>query len=191
LLDDEKREVRLGVILLLEAFNRKDHTLARLLAWTAMKHTDLRREAISALHSVYTRAVLPQIFIFADAGYSSALHMLNRLIQTPEEVERGIKIARKYIQAEEYYLREAALFLLQRYSSMEEEGKIVLEAVKLYTDELFIDALKKADPEMVLEPLKTLKTSLPERYDGTHHDLASTIHVLEQKNQSTLLDGHE
>ena len=180
LLDDKKREVRLGTILLIGAFRRKDNYLATLLAWTARKHTDLRSEAISSLYSVYTRIILPPLFIFAEEGDANALFMLNRLLRTPEEIERGIGIARKYIQAEEYYLREAALFLLQRYSSMDVEAKRVLEAVKIYLDELFIDALKKAPPEIVLEPLKALRGSIEEKY-AEYGDLSSTIQVLEQK----------
>lgn len=180
LLDDKKREVRLGTILLIGAFHRKDSYLAMLLAWTARKHKDLRSEAISSLYSVYTRVVLSHIFVFAEEGYANAVYMLNRLLRTPEEIERGIDIARKYIQAEEYYLREAALFLLQRHSSMDVEAERVLEAVKIYTDELFIDALTAAPPEIVLEPLKALREPIEEKY-AEYKDLSSTIEVLEQK----------
>lgn len=102
------------------------------------------------------------------------------MIRTPEEIERGIVIARKYIDAQDYELREAALFLLQKYSSMEQEAKGVLTAVQKYTDELFIDALKKAPPELALEPLKELRSTIGEEY-AEYRDLSSTIRVLEQK----------
>jgi hypothetical protein len=182
LLDDKKHEVRLGTIFLIGAFHRKDSNLALLLAWTARKHADLRSEAISALFSVYTRIILTQLFVFADEGDANALYMLNRLLQTPEEVERGIGIARKHILAEEYYLREAALFLLQRHSSMDVEAESVLAAVKIYMDELFIDALKKAPLEIVLEPLKALRATIGEQY-AEYKDLSSAIEVLEQKKR--------
>jgi len=86
------------------------------------------------------------------------------MLQTPEEIEQGIASARKYLAAKDYALREAALFLLQKHSTMEREAERVLAAVQKYTDELFIDALKNAPPEIVLEPLKALRSTLEERY---------------------------
>jgi phosphoglycolate phosphatase-like HAD superfamily hydrolase len=108
------------------------------------------------------------------------------MLQTPEEIERGITIARNYIDANDYPLRESALFLLQRHSTMEREAERVLAAVQKYLDELFIDALKKTPPEMVLEPLQQLRSAFAEKYaDFTRYaeyqDLSSVIEVLEQK----------
>ena len=181
LLQDKDREIISGMIRLLSAHRTKDNLLSQGLIWVAIKKPDLKEEALAALGvGMYTRIVLPQIFEFAEEGNASALRMVRRMIQTPEEIERGIGIARKYIQAEEYYLREAALFLLQNHSSMDVEAKRVLEAVKIYLDELFIDALKKAPPEIVLEPLKALRGSIEEKY-AEYGDLSSTIQVLEQK----------
>ena len=154
LLEDERREVRIGVMKLLSAYRKKDDVLSAFLLASARKQKDTRREALNALMAVYTRRWLAHLFVFAEAGYSSALYMVGWSIQTPEEIERGIAIARKYIGAKEYRLREAALFLLQRYSTVKEEGERVLAVVHKYYDELFIHALKQAPPDMVLEPLK-------------------------------------
>jgi hypothetical protein len=180
LLEDERREVRLGAIKLLGLSRIKDDAFSMLLITSAFKHQDLRKEAILALYPVRTRRVLPQLLLFADKGYSNALYMVRLMLQTPEEIEQGISIARKYITVNNYRLREAALFLLQTHSTMERETEGVLEAVMQYKDELFIDALKKASPEMVLEPLKELRSRFPER-SAEYGDLSSTIHTLEQK----------
>jgi hypothetical protein len=141
---------------------RKDHVLSVILVHIALKQKDLREEALFALWHVRTHRVLPQLLLFAEKGYSSALYMVRPMLQTPEEIERGIVIARKYLDANDYPLRETALFLLQKYSSMETEAEWVLAAVQKYMDELFIDALK----------------------DAEYGDLSSTIEVLKQKEQS-------
>jgi hypothetical protein len=69
--------------------------------------------------------------------------------------------------ANDYELREAALFLLQKYSSMDQEGKRVLLAVQKYFDELF----SKVPPDMVLEPLKALRAAIAAHY-ATYGDLS-------------------
>jgi hypothetical protein len=143
LLEDERREVRLGTMKLIASCRiQKDHVLSVILVHIALKQKDLREEALFALWHVRTRHVLPQLLLFAEKGYSSALYMVRRMLQTPGEIEQGIAIARKYIDAEEYELREAALFLLQRYSSMEREAQRVLAAVQKYTDELFEELMR-------------------------------------------------
>ena len=189
LLEDEQREVRLGVMKLLCLFNVRDsdrirnNKLSMLLMRIALDQKDLREEAFSALWRVGTRLVLPQLLLFAERGYSNALYMVRHMIRTPEEIERGIAIARKYIDANDYPLREAALFLLQKYSSMEREAECVLVAVQKHLDELFIDALKEAPPEKVLASLKALRSTIEAKY-AEYGDLSSTIEVLEQKEQS-------
>lgn len=182
LLEDERYEIRLGAIKLIGSCKIKDNTLSTVLAHIALKQKSLREEALFALWRVGTRRVLPQLLLLADKGYSSALYMVRRMLQTPEEIERGIAIARKYIAADDYELREAALFLLQRYSTMEREAEGVLPVVQKYTDELFISALRAAPPEVVLEPLKALRSRFPER-SAEYGDLSSTIDVLEQKKR--------
>lgn len=184
LFEDERREVRLGTMRLLGSCSlKKDHELSVVLAQIALKQEDVREEALVALWHVRTRRVLPHLLWFAEQGYSSALSMIRPMLQKPEEIERGIAIARKYIDANDYPLREAALFLLQKHSTMEREAEQVLAAVQKYMDELFIDALKEAQPEKVLESLKALRSTIEAKY-AEYGDLSSTIEVLEQKEQS-------
>ncbi len=190
LLEDERREVRLGAIKLLGFCKIRDDAFSMLLITTAFKHKDLRKEAILALYGVRTRRVLPQLLLFADKGYKHALYMVRRMLQTPEEIEQGIAIARKYIDASDYELREAALFLLQKYSTMENEGERVFAVVQRYTDEVFIDALKEAPPELMLEPLKALRSRFPER-SAEYGDLSSTIKVLEERKSEADGKGKE
>jgi hypothetical protein len=106
--------------------------------------------------------------------------MVWRMIRTPEEIEQGLVIARRYIDAQDYALRETALLLLQKYSSIEKEATLVLSAVQKYLDENFIEALQDASPETVLEPLKELRSSISEAY-AEYRDLSATIDMLEQK----------
>lgn len=182
LLEDDDQNVRLGIIKLLQTCKIRDNILSILLMTVALGQKDLRQESLFALWRVGTRRVLPQFLLLADRGYSSALCIIRHLLRTPEEIERGIAIARKYIDAKDYELREAALFVLQKYSFMDIEAERVLAAVQKYLDELFIDALKEAPPEIVLEPLKALRARIEERY-AEYGDLSSTIHALEQKSR--------
>ena len=183
LLADERKEVRLGALKLIGSSRIKDNVLSVALIHIAFQQKDLREEALFALWRVGTRCVLPQLLVLADRGYSSALYKVRWMLQTPEEIEQGIAIAHKYIDANDYELREAALFLLQRYSTMQKEGERVLGAVQKYTDELFISALREALPEMVLEPLKALRSRFPET-SAEYGDLSSTIQKLEQKKST-------
>lgn len=184
LLADERREVRLGAMELIRSCRiQKDHVLSVVFVHIALHQKDLRENALSALWHVRTRHVLPQLLLFAEKGYSSALYMIRPMLRAPEEVERGITIARKHIGAKEYALREAALFLLQKHSTMEKEAERILVAVEQYKDELFIDALTKAPAELVLEPLKALRSSIEARF-AAYGDLSSTIKVLEQREKS-------
>ncbi|GHO89140.1 hypothetical protein KSZ_71460 [Dictyobacter formicarum] len=70
--------------------------------------------------------------------------------------------------------------MLQRYSSIQFEAERILAVVQIYLDELFIDALKEAPPEVVLEPLKALRSTIDEKY-AEYRDLSFTIDKLEQK----------
>jgi len=180
LLEDEQDEVRLGIIKLLQSTERRDTTLSALLVLLALKQKNLRAEALSALWSVGTHAAQPDRFLFAEKGYSNALYMIRHMLQTSEEIKQGITIARKYITAKDYELREAALFLLQKYSTIDREAEQILVSVQKYKDELFIDVLKDASPEMALESLKKLRSTIAENY-AEYEDVSFTINVLEQK----------
>lgn len=191
LLQDEQREVVHGTIKLIQSFTRKDRQriantdLSLLLAKIAENQKYLREDALFALWHIGTRQVLPLILLFAETGSFPAFYLVWRMIQTPEEIEQGIALARRYIDAKDYELRETALFLLQKYSSLEREAECVLAAAQKYLDETFIDALKEAPPDMVLQPLKELLATLDEKY-AEYGDVSSTIRVLEQKKaQST------
>ena len=190
LLADDQREVRLGTIKLLHDLTIRDDILSMLLVTCALKQEDLREDALSSLKHVGTRFVLPQLFLVAEKGSPTALDIVRRTQLTAEQRERGIAIARTYLDAKDYRLREAALFFLQKYSSMEREAAGVLVAVQKYLDELFIDALKDAPPELVLEPLQKLRSAFEGRHaDFTRYaeylDLSSAIEVLEQRAKHT------
>jgi hypothetical protein len=188
LLEDEQSEVRLGTMKLLAVCRIQDSSISMALVAIAVKEKSMREEALHALAYVRTRRVLPYLLIFAEKGYESAIFMIRRMLQTPEEIKQGIAIARKYIASKTYGRREGALFLLQKYSTMDEEAEYVLGAVQKYMDELFIDALKKAPPERVLEPLKALRSTFAEKHVqaeryGEYQDLSSTIAALEDKKR--------
>jgi hypothetical protein len=190
LLEDDQWEVRLGTIKLLRTLTIKDDILAMLLVTCALKQEDVREEALSSLKRVGTRIVIPQLFLVAEKGSATALDILRRTQLTAAQRERGIAIAHTYLDARDYRLREAALFFLQKYSSIEREAPGILVAVHKYLDELFIGALKDAPPELVLEPLQQLRSAFAEKYaDFTRYaeyqDLSSAIEVLEQRRKDT------
>ena len=180
LIENEDKKVSLGVIRLLRYSCLRDDYLSILLINVALKEKDeeIVNDVLLSLKLIATRIILESIFSFAEQGYADALYALQRLIREPDEIKRGIDLARKYITAEEYFLREAALFLLQKYASIEEEAERILEAVKLYKDELFIDALLEAPPEKVLEPLKKLRESVREK-SWPWYDLSRVIGTFE------------
>lgn len=188
LLQGENQVIRSNIIDLMRFTKKRDPMLAAYLAQMALEQKDIADSAISAIWSMKTRAVLPQIFLLAEQGNAIALDILRHLVRTPEDIERGIVLARRYIGAEEYSLRESALFFLQRHSTMELEAERILPVVQIYTDELFIDALEDAPVERVLEPLKSLQDAFAAKYknwsdSAESHDLSVAISVLEQRKQ--------
>jgi hypothetical protein len=163
LLGDERREIRLGALNLISTCRIRSNILSLALVHIVQHQKSLREEALLALWPVRTRHVLPQLLSFAEKGYPHALQMIRRMLQTPQEIEQAITIARNHIGNEEYEIREAALLILQRYSTIEMEAERVLAAVQKYTDETFIYALREAPPEIVLEPLKELRSVMEEK----------------------------
>jgi hypothetical protein len=190
LLNDADDIVRLGTIILVRECRIRDNIISAILAKIALNQKNMREEALLALVTVGTKVALPQLLLLAEQGYSTALYIVRHMLRSQEEIEQGIAIARKYIGAKDYELREAALFLLQKYSSMEQEAKCILASISKYYDELFIDALKDAPPEIVLEELQELQIAIKGKFSiyrdlpAAYSDLSSTIHVLEQKGQN-------
>ncbi|GCE28538.1 hypothetical protein KDA_40220 [Dictyobacter alpinus] len=182
LLKDDNYDVRLGALRLLRSLKLRDTILSLMIIRVALKEEGLREEALFALWTKDTYKVLPQILEFAEKGYYQALTMARYLLRTPEEIHQGIAIARKYLLSEDYEVREASLFLLQKYASIPEEAPLILAAVQKYLDELFISALKKAPPELVLEPLKVLRSPIGKEY-AEYVDLTHTIDFLEKKEK--------
>jgi hypothetical protein len=184
LLADEIYEIRFGTLKLLQSIKMRDTKLSLLVMHIALEEPLLMDEAFHALWRVATHTILPQIMQFAEKGHAEALYMARHLLRSPEEIQRGITVARTYLLSEEYALREASLFLLQKYSSMETEAQLVLDAAQKYLDELFIDALKEAPPEVVLEPLKAIRSSIGKEY-AEYKDLSSTIDILEKSSRTS------
>jgi hypothetical protein len=80
------------------------------------------------------------------------------------------------------------LELLLRHSSIKQEEDLLLEAVRLFKDEVFIDALRDAEPTKVLPALKMLAGEV-ERHSTAFGDLSKTITILEGKREKTLQSG--
>ena len=145
----------------------------------------MQSAVLSVLAIVATRAALPTLYHYARNGQVWALSGFDRLIRTEREVQAAIRLARRYLLASEYPLRETALGLLRRRSSIKQEEDLLLEAVRLYKDEVFIEALRDAEPARVLPKLKMLAGEV-ERNSTAFDDLSKTIMVLEGKMEKTL-----
>ncbi|MEO6891178.1 MAG: HEAT repeat domain-containing protein [Ktedonobacteraceae bacterium] len=187
LLEDSQENVRREVIkLLLSMGNIPDTQIAIALIKLIQQEPALRESALYALGQVKTQRVLPVIISFARKGYAPALGMVLKMALSPEQQEKLSVIARNFLGESEYRLREAALFFLNKYSSMEKEAEYLLPVVDRYCDELFIDALKDAPPELVLGRLKEIRAKYEKTYAdfgryAQYKDLSRTIDVLEQK----------
>jgi hypothetical protein len=188
LLRDKEQAVRHGLLLVLSRYTKIDRELEQLLIEEALGEEALQNAALFVLARIATRAALPTLYYYARNGQVWALSGLDRLVRTEREVQAAIRLARRYLLASEYRLRETALDLLLRHSSVKEEEDLILEAVRLYKDELFIGALEDAEPAKMLPKLKMLARGI-ERHSTAFEDLSDTIRVLEDKMEKTFQSG--
>ena len=154
----------------------------------ALGEEALQYAALFVLARIATRAALPTLYHYARNGQVWALSGLDRLVRTEREVQAAVRLARRYLLASEYRLRETALELLLRHSSLRQEEDLLLEAVRLFKDEVLIDALRDAEPTKVLPELKMLAGEV-ERRSTAFEDLSKTITILEGKMKGTLQLG--
>lgn len=183
LLQDEKREVRQGTLLLLSIGIPKDAELAQLLVEYSLNEEDLLDNALYALAHVATHAFFPTLYYYALEGSTWALSGVERLAQPGQEVQLIIHAAHKYVLAPDFRLRHAALTILTRRSKIEIEEDLIFEAVRLYKDENFIGALGKATPSKMLPKLKDLATTVSV-HSTAFEDLSKTIAILERRMES-------
>jgi hypothetical protein len=185
LLRDKEQIVRRGLLLVLSRYTQKDRELEQLLIEEALDEEALQSATLLVLARVATRAALPTLYHFANNGQVWALSGLDRLVRTEREVQAAVRLARRYILAPEYRLRETALRILRRRSNIKQEEDLLLEAVRLYKDEIFIEALRNAEPTRVLPELKMLAGQVT-RNSTAFEDLSKTITILEGKLERTL-----
>lgn len=183
LLQDEKQEVRQGTLLLLSIGIPRDADVAQLLVECSLNEEDLLDNALYALAHVATHAFFSTLYHYASKGSTWALHGVGRLAQTGEEVQLIIQAAHKYLLSPDFRLRHAALTILTRRSKIEIEEDLILEAVRLYKDENFISALRKATPSKMLPKLRDLATTVSVN-STAFEDLSKTIAILERRMQS-------
>jgi len=185
LIQDKELEVRRGLLLAVSRYTQKDRELEQLLIEYALEEEALQNAALLVLARIATRAALPTLYRYASNGQVWALSGVNRLVRTEREVQAAIHLARRYLLSPEYRLRETALRVLRRHSSIKQEMDLLLEAVRLYKDELFIEALEDAEPVRVLPKLKVLAGQI-ERNSTAFDDLSRAITILEDKMNTTL-----
>jgi hypothetical protein len=188
LLRDKEQIVRHGLLLALSRYTKKDQELEQILIEMALGEEDLQNTALFVLARVATRAALPTLYHYARNGQVWALDGVDRLVRTEREVQAAIRLARRYLLASDYRLRETALGLLRRHSGIKQEEDLLLEAVRLYKDELFIEALEDAEPAKVLPELKMLAGEIDQN-STAFDDLSETIMILEDKLEKTLQPG--
>lgn len=148
-------------------------------ALEALYVPELQEVAFLALGKVATPATFPLLFSYAHQNSFDALDALRRLVTTEEDKQHLLVLARKYILSEMYRLREKALEILQRYSSAEGEEDVLLKAASRYTDELVIDALGDASPNVV----SFLQQQKDKYLQGTaeHQDFSFALEKLQKR----------
>ncbi len=188
LLRDKEQVVRLGLLLALSRYARQDREVEQIIIEEALGEEALQNAALSVLARVATHDALPTLYHYARNGQVWALSGVDRLVRTEREVQAAIRLARRYLLASEYRLRETALRLLRRHSSIKQEEDLLLDAVRLYKDELFIEALRDAEPARVLPKLKLLAGEV-ERHSTAFDDLSKTITILEDRLKQNIQAG--
>jgi hypothetical protein len=123
---------------------------------------DLHAAAAFVLEMVGSSAptTVQTLFTCAENGSYQALAALQRRVESQQDRERLLELARRHILSPIYYLREQALFVLTRLSTASKEEEWLLQAARLYYDELVIDALGNASPR-VLPALEQLLSTVP------------------------------
>jgi hypothetical protein len=180
LLRDQDQAVRHGLLQVLSEYTQKDRELAQILMEQALGEEVLINAALFVLSRIGTREALPTLGYYAKNGRAWALGGVDRLVRTEREVQVAVRLARQYLLSPEYRMREIALDLLRHHSTIEQEQDLILEAIRLYKDEVFIAELEDAEPAKVLPALKKLASEV-KRNSTAFDDLSRTITILEEK----------
>ena len=152
-------------------------------ALEALGNPEIRRRALFALGRVATPTALPVLFTYAQAGIPEALEALRRLVTTQDEKQRLLELARQYLLSPDYPLREEALNVLLKRSSAAAEEELLIAAVRMYYDELFIQALGKATVRAMPALEELLTTVRPDTAE--HHDISRALEKLKKQTATT------
>ena len=161
-------------------FGDRDDALAEASARQALDIPELRSDALSALGTIGTAAVVPLLFEYVErdeqvaVGSSQrALMSLAKQVRTDEQRQQALALARKYLCSEVYYDRDAALRALSILSTAAAEEELLLTVYHRYHDELVVWALGGASRRM-LPALQQLLAEVEPKY-AEHQDIAHAI----------------
>ncbi len=171
LADDPSYSVRWKVLALLGQKGDRGDAQAEAKAVEALAIPELVDVALSALGWVGTSTVLSTLFSYAQAGVPEGVRAVRRQVVKEEDTQTLVQLARQFITSPIYALREEALVVLTRLSSAEKEADYLLEAARLYYDELVLDVLGDATAK-VLPALEKLQANFPvasAQYEDIQH----------------------
>lgn len=183
LLEDTAIPVQRVVLSLLSQLGNKQDPFVEAKALLMIDIPELHEVALLALGRVATSAAHPLLFRLTQHGDWVALRTLRRLDLSPGEQQQAVELARQFLLAPNYALREAALAVLLRYSNAVIEEHHLLEAVRLYYDEVFIGELGQASKD-IIPVVRQLQAQFPNN-SAEYRDFAYALKQLQERFSDT------
>lgn len=153
LLKDREIKVRKEALLLLGWYGDRDDAVAEVAAKEALQIPELRSTALYALGTVGTADIVPLLLEYVKRDPEDPnrpeLVSLAKQVRTEEQRQQALRLAREALLSGVFYTRNAALPALRRLSNAVAEEEVLLEAYRLYYDELVAWALGAISPRML------------------------------------------
>jgi hypothetical protein len=182
LLQDPEIRVQFKVFGMLGWHGDRDDPIAEAAARKALSNPELRGRALLALGTVGTSATVPLLFEEAERDLKQpererrvkiALESLAKQARTEEDRRKALRLSREALLSEHYPLRDVALRALKILSTAADEEDLLLQAYRMYHDELVVWALGAASPHMLLILYELLAAVEPQYAE--HKDIARAI----------------
>lgn len=146
---------------------------------TPQRH--LQIAALLALGHVGGAGAFPILFVRAQAGDEIALRNAAEQASTPEQQKQIVKLARKFLQADQFRLAYQGLQVLWRFSTPEHEQSLLLAVAHKSKFDIIIRMLGHGSPT-ILPAVRDLLSELPPN-TVQHKAALEAIGELEQREQ--------
>lgn len=150
LLDNQSLSIQEAVLTLLGQRSERGDKEAEKKALAALATPSLQSTAAFVLEFVgsSTPSTIQPLFALAEQEVPEALSALQKLVETEEDRQKILQLARRYMIHPVYRLREEALQALLWFSHSTGEEEILLNAARMYYDELVFDATANVLPAL-------------------------------------------